>query len=100
MTVVSSKEFVSNEDKYFDLALDERVFVKRGKNMFHLICGNNEDDYDNLIESKAFADDEDTNCVNIKKYVKNDPFAEVFGMWANRDIDAKTLRKQAWRIEN
>ncbi len=35
-----------------------------------------------------------------KKAVKKDPFAETFGMWADRDIDAKTLRKQAWGIEN
>ena len=35
-----------------------------------------------------------------KKTIKKDPFAEVFGMWADRDIDATTLRKQAWGIEN
>jgi len=35
-----------------------------------------------------------------KKVVKKDPFAETFGMWANRDIDATTLRRQAWGIEN
>ena len=29
MTVVSSKEFSSNQTKYFDLALDEQVFVRR-----------------------------------------------------------------------
>ena len=35
-----------------------------------------------------------------KKVVKKDPFAETFGMWADRDIDASTLRKQAWGIED
>ena len=35
-----------------------------------------------------------------KKVVKKDPFAEVRGIWADRDIDAKTLRKQAWGIED
>ena len=34
-----------------------------------------------------------------KKNVKKDPFEEVFGMWADRDIDAIKLRKQAWGIE-
>jgi len=34
MTVVSSKEFVTNENKYFDMALNERVFIKRGNQMF------------------------------------------------------------------
>ena len=28
MTVVSSKEFATNQDKYFELALSERVFIK------------------------------------------------------------------------
>ena len=35
-----------------------------------------------------------------KKGEKKDPFAETFGMWSDRDIDATTLRKQAWGIEN
>ena len=30
MTLVSSKEFVSNESKYFDLALDEDVYTRKG----------------------------------------------------------------------
>ena len=34
MTVVSSKEFVINEDKYFDLAMNEQVFVQRNNMMF------------------------------------------------------------------
>ena len=34
MTVVSSEEFLSNEDKYFDMALDEQVCIQRGDNMF------------------------------------------------------------------
>jgi len=36
MTVVSSKEFVTNQKKYFDLAANEKVAIKRGKNMYHL----------------------------------------------------------------
>ena len=38
MTVVSSKEFSSNQTKYYNLAVDNEVFIKRGKNVFHLIC--------------------------------------------------------------
>jgi len=38
MTVVSSKEFATNQTKYFNLATNEQVVIKRGKNMFHLIC--------------------------------------------------------------
>ena len=34
MTVVSSKEFVANDDKYFDIALSEQVLVRRDDVMF------------------------------------------------------------------
>jgi hypothetical protein len=37
MTVVSSKEFSTNQKKYFDLAIDEEVVIKSGDNMFHLM---------------------------------------------------------------
>ena len=33
------------------------------------------------------------------KVIKKDPHAAVWGIWADRDIDANTLRKQAWRIK-
>ena len=38
MTVVNSKEFVGNQKRYFDLAVNDELFIKRGKNVFHLIC--------------------------------------------------------------
>jgi len=34
MTVVSSKEFVAHQEKYFDMALEERVMIQKGDNMF------------------------------------------------------------------
>ena len=34
MTVVSSKEFSINQEKYFDLALNEQIFIQRGDYMF------------------------------------------------------------------
>ena len=40
MTVVSSKEFFSNEDKYFEIALDEQVYIQKGNNVFLLINKN------------------------------------------------------------
>ena len=40
MTLVSSKEFISNESKYFDLALDEDVCIERGEYMFYLVYKN------------------------------------------------------------
>ena len=32
-------------------------------------------------------------------HAERDIFEEVRGIWADRDIDGKTLRKQAWNIE-
>ena len=39
MTVVSSKDFITNEEKYFDMALYEDVCIKKGVNIFHLVNG-------------------------------------------------------------
>jgi len=36
---------------------------------------------------------------SLEKNLAKDPFSDVFGMWENTDIDATTLRKQAWGIE-
>jgi len=49
MTVVSSKEFTANQEKYFDMALDEQVFIQKGDNMFLLI-------YHNLDDMNAYHD--------------------------------------------
>jgi len=38
MTVVSSKEFNTNQKKYFDMAVNNDVCIKNGEYMFHLIC--------------------------------------------------------------
>jgi len=43
MTVVSSQEFAINQNKYFDMAMNEKVCVQRGNNIFHLLCTNNDD---------------------------------------------------------
>ena len=42
MTVISSREFAANQKRYFDLALNEQVYVKRGDYMFHITCSNYE----------------------------------------------------------
>jgi hypothetical protein len=38
MTVVSTKEFITNQKKYFDLALNEDVFIQRGGDRFMVTC--------------------------------------------------------------
>ena len=45
MTVVSSKEFVTNQEKYFDMALNEHVYIKKGDNMYIFTRKNDEDEY-------------------------------------------------------
>ena len=45
MTLVSSKEFISNQDKYFDLALNGGVCIQRGDYLFHLVCAPFEEQY-------------------------------------------------------
>ncbi|MDR2938218.1 MAG: hypothetical protein LBU92_04680 [Prevotellaceae bacterium] len=37
MTVVSSKEFATHQRKYFGMAMDSEVCIKRGRNMFRLM---------------------------------------------------------------
>ena len=36
MTVVSTKEFSTYQEKYFDMAVNGNVCIKRGGNMFYL----------------------------------------------------------------
>ena len=37
MTLVSTKEFNTYQDKYLDLAVNEEVCIKRGDGMFYLL---------------------------------------------------------------
>jgi hypothetical protein len=50
MTTVNSKEFASNQKRYFDMAVKEQVCIRRGKNMFRLIYAPVDDDYDDDYE--------------------------------------------------
>jgi hypothetical protein len=38
MTIVSNKDFATNHNRYFDLAIDEKVAVKRGDYTFSIVC--------------------------------------------------------------
>ena len=53
MTVVSSKEFVNNQRKYFKMAVNERICIKRGKSRFHLMHTIDDDDEDFLNKIPA-----------------------------------------------
>ena len=50
MTVVSSREFVTNGKKYFDMALNEHIFVKRGNNRFIVTTVNNYEEDDDAAD--------------------------------------------------
>ena len=62
MTVVSSKEFVSNEDKYFGLAMKEQLFIRKGDNVFLVSVANDgiqkhkkpDDDFRRAITADEF----------------------------------------------
>ena len=50
MTLISSKEFATNQQKYFDLAIDKEVYVRNGDNMFMLCVANQQKESDMIFE--------------------------------------------------
>ena len=50
MTVVSSKEFATNQNKYFDMAMNEQIFVQRGDSMFLFTRTNEHEEPDMIFE--------------------------------------------------
>jgi len=51
MVIVSSREFRDNQNKYFDLAEEEKVFVKKGKKYINL---NVTDEPDNDLDNESW----------------------------------------------
>jgi predicted transcriptional regulator len=45
MPVISSKEFITNQKKYFDMAMNTDVFIKKGKKMFVFSNANEPDEF-------------------------------------------------------
>ena len=72
MTIVSSKEFATNQKKFYKLAMNERIVIKRGKNLFHLINvnGDCEDEASDLAEAMERADDESTSADDFIRYLR------------------------------
>jgi predicted transcriptional regulator len=72
MTVVSSKEFATNQRKFYNLALNERVVIKRGKNTFYLASFNgiNDDESADLAEAMERADDENTSADDFIRFLR------------------------------
>lgn len=68
MPIISSKEFATNQEKYFDMALDEQVIVKRGDYMFQIICSNF--DAVNIEEQAVLEPDDDLRSAITKEEFK------------------------------
>jgi hypothetical protein len=45
MTIVDSTDFATNQDKYFDMAINEQVMVQRGTNKFIIMSANYQGGY-------------------------------------------------------
>ena len=50
MTIVSSKEFASNQDKYLELAINERVFIRKGKHTFSITNVDENEELEEIVE--------------------------------------------------
>ena len=81
MTVVSSKEFATKPTKYYNLAQNEQLVIKRGRNMFHLICtnGHNTNEYDEVLEP-----DEDFNSAITKDELLKGIHEDIETFFANK----------------
>jgi len=71
MTVVNTKEFKTNMNKYLQLAFNEQVFVKEGSSMFIFtnIDGEDDDDYMDYLEAKAYENDEKISADDFLKKI-------------------------------
>ena len=71
MTLVNSKEFVTNQKKYFDLAVNEQVFIKRGKKIFIITCVEEVDDDElKLAKERKKSGVEFTSTSDFIKYLR------------------------------
>jgi predicted transcriptional regulator len=71
MTLVSSKEFATNQKKFYNIALNERVIIKRGKNIFYLSSANHDHDESfDVAEAKERANDENTSADDFIRFLR------------------------------
>lgn len=86
MTVVSSKEFADNTDKYLDLAVNEDIFIERDGKMF--VITNNEqflepdEDFYNALSADEFRE----RLIDVvekidKKYAQNASHCPAESTW-------------------
>ena len=68
MTVVSNRDFATNQEKYFDMAESEDVCIKRGNSMFYLIYHSVETQYPKQIALEP--DDNLRNAITAEELLK------------------------------
>ena len=82
MIVVSSKEFVSNQKRYFNLAINEDILIKRGKNRFHLIYRNI--DKANIPEQPILEPDDDLQRAITIEELREKMHKRIHELFANK----------------
>jgi hypothetical protein len=50
MTIVSTKEFNTNQEKYLDIAMNGQVYIRRGDCMFLVVKADNHEESDVVFE--------------------------------------------------
>ena len=68
MTLVSTKEFNTHQDKYLDLAVNEEVCIKRGDALFYLMYRPLEVQYPEQVIKKP--DDDLRNAITAEELIK------------------------------
>ena len=81
MTVISSKDFAINQEKYFDMALNEQIVVQRDDYMFHIRCSN----FDTMIKEQAILEpDDDLRSAITKEEFKERAHGIIHNFFAGR----------------
>ncbi|MDR2204594.1 MAG: hypothetical protein LBE36_00295 [Flavobacteriaceae bacterium] len=64
MTVVSDQDFITNHNRYFDLAIDEQVVVKRGDYSFSIVCNSEQPTEQKILQP----DDDLRNSLSAEEF--------------------------------
>lgn len=70
MTLISSREFATNQKKYFDLAIKERVYIKKGNHTLFIANANRDDDDTDLMLAKERLNGEFTDADEFISFLR------------------------------
>ncbi|MDR0792500.1 MAG: hypothetical protein LBE82_04265 [Chitinophagaceae bacterium] len=80
MTVVNTKEFNANQEKYFDMAVNEQIFIQRDDCMFVVAKANEPEEEDIIFEP----DEDFYKSITIDE-VKERLFEHIHKLFANKN---------------